>query len=225
MPHFELRLNEDGSVAEILRDGELYNESVSLEPANQIVSTYFKIGSANLKLMVGQEDDELRRAAGLQSFLMTLTGVEAFTNVFFQRYALEHKNEDLLKRVSEKGALLKKIDDCLGFAFGCSLPNQAELLERVKKLYKLRNQIVHPRWDPASMCLIGEIPISIEGMSQNFQNTFKDAAFCCDAFWQCVEFVAEVGKAAGNSTIEGHCFHWTGVYGLQEEKLAELLGR
>ena len=225
MPHFDILTNEDGSVAQIFRDGIVHDEGVTLEPAHQIVSTYFKIAKVDLDSMRGASAGEQRRASGLQAFLMSLTGVEAFTNVFFQQLAMERETPALLKRVkNQRPALLDRIEGCLALAFADPLPNQDELLERLRKLYRLRNQIVHPRWEPASMRLAGEIPIIIHGMSQNFQTTFENVDFCHEAFWWCVKFVAEIGKAVGNPTIEGHCFYWTGIYGLTDEALSERLG-
>lgn len=225
MPHFDFILNEDGSIAQTLRDGVLHNEGVSLEPAPQIVSTYFKIAQAQLASMRDAKASEHRRAAGLQAFLMSLTGVEAFTNVFFQMLALEFNKPDVLARVSEKyGSLVKRLTDCIELSFDEPLPDQGALLERIQKLYGFRNSIVHPRWEPASMRMSGEVPVVIHGLSQNFQITFEDETFCREAFWWCVKLVAEVGRAAGNEIIESHCFFWAGIYGLTDEALAQNLG-
>jgi hypothetical protein len=38
-----------------------------------------------------------------------------------------------------------------------------------------------------------------------------------------VKLVAEVERAAGNTVIESHCFHWTGVDGLTDEDLSKHL--
>lgn len=225
MPHFDILTNDDGSIATIFRDGVLHDQGVTLEPAHQIVSIYFKIAATDLESMRNADAGENRRASGLQAFLMSLTGVEAFTNVFFQQLAMERENPALLKKIkSQRQALVDRIEGCLALAFDDRLPDQEELLERLRKFYQLRNQIVHPRWQPASMRLSGEVPVVIHGMSQNFQTTFEDESFCREAFWWCVKFVAEVGKAVGNPTIEGHCFFWAGIYGLTNEALSEKVG-
>lgn len=223
MPHFDFITNEDGSIAQIVRDGVLHHELVTLEPAHQIVSTYFKIAAADLAGMKNGGGEQCRRY-GLQAFLMSLTGVEAFNNIFFQRLAMERNKPELLAAVSKQsGPLVRRLEQCLKLAFADPLPDQDVLIERIRRLYRLRSDIVHPRWEPTSMRLSGEAPITIFGLSQNFQATFENEDFCREAFWWCVKLVAEVGRAAGNTVIEGHCVYWTGVYGLTDEVLSKHL--
>ena len=95
------------------------------------------------------------------------------------------------------------------------------LIGRIKQLYRLRNQIVHPRWEPVSVSFSG---FALFDMCQNFQATFEDQSFCEEAFWWCVKLVAHVSVAAGNPAIEAPCFYWTGLYGLTEDVLSEKLG-
>lgn len=85
MPHFTILTNDDGSVVQILCDGEPHDGGVSFEPPHQIVSTYFKIARTNLDAMRTEKESNRKRPLGLQAFLMSLTGVEAFTNVFSKR--------------------------------------------------------------------------------------------------------------------------------------------
>lgn len=224
MPHFDILTNDNGSVAQILCDGVPYNQNLSLEPLHQIVSTYFRIAASNLKAFSAAQDGVQRRWFGLQAFLMSLTGVEAFTNVFFHLLALERSSQDLEVRVRQRGPIGDRIRDCIALAFDSSLVDQDELLSRIQRLYLLRNEIVHPRWQPTSMTLAGEIPLVIDGLCQNFQATFENEEFCREAFWWSVKYVADVGRAAGNTSISGHCFHWTGQYGLTETSVLEALG-
>lgn len=226
MPHFDIITNEDGSIAQILRDGVLHDEGVKLEQVHQIVSAYFKIARADLDAMRAAQSDEVKRFYGLQAFLMSLTGVEAFTNVFFHLLAMELNKPDLFARVTDqRGPLVARLRDCIALAFDSPLPGQDALIDRIQQLYRLRNQIVHPRWEPASMMMSGDSPpIIISGLCQNFQANFEDEAFCREAFWWCVKLVAEVGRVRGNAIIEGHCFYWAGIYGLTDEALAQNLG-
>jgi hypothetical protein len=225
MPHFSLHTNEDGSIRQILRDGQPYDTAIRLEPAYSIVSTYFKLAAGNLKPMPQDADGEMRRFHGLQAFLMSLTGAEAFTNIYFQLLAHERGNTELLAKVSERyGPLVPRLAACLELAFDSPLDDQGSLLQRIRDLYQLRNQIVHPRWDPASVTIGGTIPILIAGMSQNFQATFEDEAFCREAFLWCLLLIVRVARAAGNTSTESFCFFWTGVEGLTEEWLVSQLG-
>lgn len=222
MSHFTVQTNEDGTIAQILRDGHPYGEGVKLEPPHQIVSTYFKIAARNLAAMQGTQESELLRSYGLQAFLMSLTGVEAFTNVFFQLVARELNKPDLLAKVNKaSGSLIERLRVCLTLAFDQPLPAQDALLERIGQLYRLRNQIVHPRWEPVSATVSG---ITLLDMTHNFQATFEERAFCEEAYWWCVKLVAEISRARGNTVIEGHCFFWAGIYGLTDETLADKLG-
>lgn len=221
MPHFTILTDNDGRVQKILRDGEPYNERVTLEPPHQIVSTYFKIARANLDAMKTVREAKQKRHYGLQAFLMSLTGVEAFTNVFFQLRARERGNPKLAKRAEKQGPLVERLRACLVLAFDEPLPEQDTLLDRIQKLYRLRNDIVHPRWQPVSVSMSG---LAIDGVCQNFQATFDDQDFCEEAYWWCVNLVAQVGLASGNEAIEGPCFYWAGLYMLTQEVLAEKLG-
>lgn len=225
MPHFTLLTNDDGSIRQILRDGQPHDRAVRLEPAYNIVSTYFKLAAGNLRPMAGAPDDEMRRFHGVQAFLMSLVGVEAFTNVFFQLLAGERNNSELLARVNLRhGPLAQRLLDCIDLAFGQPLDGQDLLIQRIRELYRLRNQIVHARWDPASMTLGGTVPIFIQGMSQNFQATFEDEVFCREAFFWCLLLVSRVARAAGNEAVDAFCFFWTGQQGVREEWLMEQLG-
>lgn len=221
MPHFTFISNDDDTIAQVLKDGQPYDEGVKLEPAWQIVSTYFKLAGGNLKPMAKTADDEARRFHGLQAFLMSLTGVEAFTNIFFQLLADELNKPDLLKKVRQQGPLVPRLTACIGLAFDAPLENQAMLLQRVRELYQLRNQIVHPRWDPASITIVSEYPIMISGLAQNFQRTFEDVTFCHEAFFWCLLLIARIGKARGNNEegVGAFCFQWAGMYGLRESWL------
>lgn len=117
--------------------------------------------------------------------------------------------------------MLKRLRKCLALAFDEPLREQATLLDRIQKLYRLRNQIVHPRWNPVSVSISG---LTLIDVCQNFQATFEDQDFCEEAFWWCVTLVARVGTPAGNAAIEAPCFYWAGIYGLTEAKLSERLG-
>jgi hypothetical protein len=227
MPHFTFMMNNDGTIAQILRDGTLHEEAVTLEQVYAIVTTYFRSAERNIRAMHGLSDRELLRFHGLQAFLMSLTGVEAFTNVFFQVFAEERDRPALLARSEERrGPLIRRLEECLALAFDSPLVDQTLLLARIRELYQLRNQIVHPRSDPASMTMFeeGRIPLVLHGMTQNFQAAFESVEFCHEAYLWCLLLVARVGRAAGNTQIGGFCFYWAGAYGLTERAILDGLG-
>jgi hypothetical protein len=224
MPHFTLFLNDDGSIRQILRDNEPYGEGVQLEPAHSIVSTYFRIASDNITAMERTENRQARRFYGLQAFLTSLTGVEAFTNVIFTLLAEEHGIGELSSRAARRDSLLPRLTDCIQLAFQAPLQGQHALLERIRELYQLRNQIVHPRWNPVALTIPGETPLQINGLAENFQATFENPLFCREAFLWCLLLVVRVALAAGNEVVDGFCFLWTGQRGVTEAAVMSDLG-
>lgn len=91
MPDFLIELNKDGTIRQTYKDG-MPIPGAKLEMRESIVQTYFKACEKNLLEMKKITDDsDLRRLFGLQSFLMSLLGVEAFLNVFFHAVAREKK--------------------------------------------------------------------------------------------------------------------------------------
>ncbi len=83
MPHFTWITDEEGIFTQVLKDGEPYEGRVKLEQVYAIVRTYFRLAKVDLDHMCNAADDDERRFWGLQAFLMSLTGIEAFTNTFF----------------------------------------------------------------------------------------------------------------------------------------------
>lgn len=225
MPHFTILTDDDGSVRQLLVDGVPHEGGIKLEQVFAIVSTYFKLAADNLHVMASCNDDELLRKYGLQSFLMSLTAIEAFTNVFFTLLGMQKENSELLKVAGRRsGPLLKRLRACLGLAFAEPLSEQELLLEQIGRLYSLRNQIVHPRWEPASMTIGGDTTIHIKGLTQSFQASFESETLCMECYQWCLLLVIRVARAAGNRTVDGFCFHWTGEYGLSEEEVLAKLG-
>jgi hypothetical protein len=225
MPHFTVTTNEDGSVSELLEDGVKCDRAIKLEPANAIVATYFKIAASNLNFMKCENSDVSRRFHGLQAFLMALTGVEAFTNVFFTLLGRERQDEALLNKVDEKfGPLVPRLKSCIELAFNEPIADQVRVLEQIRSFYAMRNQIVHPRWQPSSVNIGGEWLLSIEGLALNFQAAFEDERFCREAFFWCLLLVSSIGHATGNESTDGFCFHWTGQYDLSIPSIMAELG-
>src|SRR3546814_2446890 len=110
MPHFELDLDQDGSARAIYKDGELIDGAISLESPNSIVQTYFVSAVRNIDAMtVGDDQDGERerdhRHFGLQAFLLSIVGTEAFLNINLQQLGtLQGLDDviDLARRRSEK---------------------------------------------------------------------------------------------------------------------------
>lgn len=92
MSHFEFVYHEDGSerIKSVLKDGKIMTKGVRLEMPNAIVQTYFKAAVSNLRKMTCDESDrDENRLYGIQAFLMSLTGLEAFCNVFYHLASIE----------------------------------------------------------------------------------------------------------------------------------------
>ena len=215
VPHFVFEANEDGSIARILKDGQPHGGSVRLEQLYSVVTIYFRLAADHLTRMAGLDDRNQRRAAGLQAFLMSLTGLEAFTNTFFHLRAQELGSEAIMTRIRQThGSLSRKIGDLIALTPEGHLTDQEQLLERIFELSQLRNDIVHPRWTPSELTLASEMPIHILGLVENRQAVFEDAALCKEALLWCLLVVARAGQARGHEELSGFLFHWTGNYGL-----------
>jgi len=225
MSNFTFATNADGSIKQIYKDGQPYNQAVRLERPFDLVSIYFKAARGNLSEMRDEANSESLRSYGLQSFLMSLTAVEAFTNVFFHMYADEHQRADIKNRGHKKDSLLKRLEDLIQLSFGAPLEDHDVILGKIKELYQLRSDTVHPRFDPSSIAMTVPMPILIQGMTVNFQAVFDDHDFCMEAHLWCMLLVARIAKAAGTHDLSAFYFQWTGtIQGLTEDYLLDRLG-
>lgn len=225
VPSFSLIVNDDGSVRQLLRDGEPYDRAIRLEPAYAIVATYYRLSASNIAGLAGAEDDESRRFHGIQAFLMALTGVEAFTNVYFTLRARE-TDDDALKAIvdASRGSLLVRLERCIACAFAGPIGGQETLIARLRELFAMRAQIVHPRWDPASATIGGVFPLHIDGLSMNFQSSFEDERLCREAFLWCLLLVIRIAVAAGAENVTAFCRFWTGQENVTEGAVMRQLG-
>lgn len=225
MAHYFIEMNEDDSVRRILRDGEPNAASVSLEQLYAIATLYFKIAVSNIQLLERENAKPLRRAYGVQAFVMSLTGVEAFTNTYFKLRGEELADPRLAIRVAQRhGTVTRKLEELIAMTPESAIEDQATIIGRLHELTQLRNTLVHPQWEPASMTLEGAVPIVIQGLVHNFQAAFEDTPFCREALMWCLLLVARVGKARGSSDLSAFLFHWTGIYGLTETQIMTELG-
>ncbi|PZR51473.1 MAG: hypothetical protein DI537_56405, partial [Stutzerimonas stutzeri] len=225
MAHYHLETNDDGSIRRILRDGEPNSTSVSLEQLFSIVTLYFKVAGSNLQLLEKEDSKPLRRAYGVQEFIMSLTGVEAFTNTYFKLRGDELADPRLAERVGKRhGSVTRKIEELLAMTPEGTIEDQATIIARLHELTLLRNTLVHPQWEPASMTLAATVPVMIQGLVHNFQAAFEEAPFCREALMWCLLLVARIGKARGNADLSSFLFRWTGIYGLTEVQLMSELG-
>ncbi len=225
MPHFFVQQNEDGRIAQIFRDGVHFEGGVSLELPSSISSIYFQSARLHLEQMDMEGDAMALRQMGLQAFLMSLVGLEAFTNTYFQLVGHDQNNEAILDRVEQRhGTLTTKIVDLIELSLPQPIVNQDALIETLFVLYQLRNDVAHPRWEPSSLTLAeGEIPIVIHGLVQNFQAVFENVEYCREAHYWCLLLVARVAEAWGNQDIGSFMFRWTGNYNLTLQMIAGAL--
>ncbi|RYY13447.1 MAG: hypothetical protein EON55_10330, partial [Alphaproteobacteria bacterium] len=198
MAHYHLETNDDGSIRRILRDGEPNPASVSLEQLFSIVTLYFKVAGSNIQMLEKEDSKPLRRAYGVQAFIMSLTGVEAFTNTYFKLRGDELADPRLAERVGQRhGSVTRKIEELLAMTPEGTIEDQATIIARLHELSLLRNTLVHPQWEPASMTLGGTAPVIIQGLVHNFQAAFEEPPFCREALMWCLLLVARIGKARG----------------------------
>ncbi|QIJ40199.1 hypothetical protein [Rhizobium leguminosarum] len=225
MPIFSFACTQDGSIEQILRDGEPLAGPVRLEQLYSIVRIYFELSESNLRQMTQQEDATRRRWFGLQSFLMSLTGLEAFTNTYFHLRGQEMGRTDVLARVSRReGTLSRKIQDLIELVFGTPVLDQERLIQQIFALSCLRNEIVHPRWTPSTLVVQTDTALVVEGLVENRQALFEDVRMCTEARLWCRLVVARIGQAAGNDDVHPFLFHWTGAYGMRSSDILDGLG-
>ena len=225
MPHFLIETNDDESVRRILRDGEIYAEQLALEQHFSIVTTYFRSAGASLSQMNLETDNSRLRLMGLQSFVMSLTGLEAFANTYFHVRADEQGNPNLISRISRShGALSRKIEDLIDLSGDGALRDQEVLIDRIFQLSRFRNDLLHPRWQPSSLALMFETPIYIEGLVENPQRALENIDFCRECLFWCLLVIARIFESRGIANIEGHMFYWTSFSNLSLEAICGELG-
>ena len=132
MPQFEFKINEDGSIARILRGNLPHAQSVTLEQVYSVVTIYFRLAETNLMQLSGQTSNEKKRSFGLQSFLMSLTGLEAFTNTYFHLRGDQLKNNEILRRIEKRsGPLSEKFRDLVALTNDGPLSFEDNLIARM----------------------------------------------------------------------------------------------
>lgn len=225
MPHYLFEYNVDGTISRILRDGQPIEQGVRLEQMYSVVTTYFTIASQNLHQMQQNNTDATRRYFGLQSFVMSLTGMEAFTNTYFHLRAQELENNEMLDRIAQThGSLSRKIADLLEMTPDPPLRDQDMLINRIWQFSQMRNEIVHPRWQPSQLTLGGPVPIIIQGLVENRQALFEDITLCREAHLWCLLLIARIAEARGHADVSGFMFYWTANYQLTLPTLLSELG-
>ncbi len=213
MPHFLFDIDANGKISQMFKDEESHQGDLKLEQLFSVVTIYFKLAALNLDQMDQQEQSELRRQYGLQSFLMSLTGLEAFTNTFFHHRGLELGDDAILRRVEQShGSLSQKIRELITLTFDQPIQDQDQLIDQIFTLSRIRNEIVHPRWIPSSLTIPGNI--TVHGLVENRQALFENQQLCREALFWCLLVIARIAKAVGNEDVSGFMFHWTANYGL-----------
>lgn len=224
MPHFTLLTDQDGNVQQVLKDLQPAG-AISLEQYFAIVTIYFRSAQANLTAMEAASDHSERRLLGVQSFLMSLTGLEAFVNTFFHAHARDIANDQIIKRIRQShGSLSRKIEELIALSDLAPLKDQKVLLDRVFQLSQLRNEIVHPRWDPATLTVSGGQTVHFDGLVENRQTLFEDPVLCREALAWCLLVIARIAQAQGAQDIRSFMFYWTDNYDLGLNAILKDLG-
>lgn len=208
MPDFVFDMNEDETVRAVYKDGVRIETGARLEMPVAIVQTYFKSAIRNLKQMTASDDDrDANREHGLQCFLMSLVGVEAFLNVFFHLVGRERDSAAIIDLATkDKATIETKLSHLPRQAYGTPLPAQKRLNKKMRELYDLRSQIVHPRWQPSRLAMPGLV---IDGLVDNQQQLFEDRDFCREALRWCLLVIARIGEHAAGGPNDGFVLRWT----------------
>jgi len=208
---FIFDLNDDGTVRTAYKDGTPMTTTMRLELPTAIVHTYFKSAVRNLRQMTDDEvDHEANRLHGLQCFLMSLVGVEAFINVFFHQAGIERSLTEVINLANkDKTTIEHKLSHLPRQTYGSNLPAQKRLNKKMRELYDLRSKIVHPKWEPSSLAMPG---LSIVGMVENEQQMFENRDLCREALCWCLLVIARIGMLARGSQADDHfVWYWTSL--------------
>ncbi len=225
MADFVFDVDSEGTIKNITKDGKPHSGTVALEQHYSIVKIYFKSAADNINQMRKFDDSGIRRMFGMQSFIMCLTGLEAFANTFFLQLANELGNDSIMAQLKKNhGSLSKKIEKLIELSFESKIKNQDVLITKIFEYSQLRNEIVHPRWEPASALINHAEPIVFQGMVENLQATFEDLNFCLIALYWSLLLIARIGESCGNTNASGFLFHWTDNYGIIIENIEKALG-
>jgi hypothetical protein len=225
MADFFIELNDDDTIRRILRDGVPDESGVRLEQLYSVVTIYFQLAKLNLAQMRATEDAERKRGHGLQAFLMSLTGLEAFTNTYFLLRAQQLDNTAVEQRIGQThGSLTRKIRELINLTGDPEVHEQAGLLDRIFGLSEMRNALMHPRWVPSSVLLNFSVPIQMNGLVENRQAQFENEDFCHEAMLWCLLLVARIGESRSPGRSDGFLFHWTGNYGMTLQTILNGLG-
>jgi hypothetical protein len=165
---FEYEPNTDGRIKTIYKDGKSLKKSVRLEMPQNIVQTYFTSAAVNLSEMTTDPEHRQRnRHYGLQAFLMSLVGLEAFLNVHFHMLGREMNLPRVVEAVTTgNGTVQSKIKNPSHACYGTHIPGQRTINKRIRELYNLRSDIVHPKGEPSRIGMPGLI---IQGESDKLR--------------------------------------------------------
>lgn len=223
MPSFVFEYDDvpDGRIKTIYKDGKPLTESVQLETPQGIVRTYFTAAKLNLSQMTSDTRyRQKNRHYGLQSFLMSLVGLEAFLNVHFHMLGREKGLLEVVKAVTiGNGTVEAKIKNLSQACYGRHLPGHRVINKRIPELYNLRSAIVHPKWEPSTL---GTSGLVFDGVTDNFQTAFQDLEFCREALSWCLLVVARVGVLQWPTEPDAFLLQWTGLGETNAEISAEL---
>jgi hypothetical protein len=220
--NFEYDDDGSGRIKAIYREGKRLTKGIRLELPSAIVQTYFKAAFRNCRAMTENEDDrEDNRHNGLQSFLMSLVGLEAFLNIHFHMVGREKSLPEVIKAVTVgKSTVESKIKNLSYACYNKHLTDQKLISKKIRELYDLRSAIVHPKWEPMTL---GMAEMVIDGMSDNFQQVFEDREFVREAMRWCLLVVVRVGLLNNPETADLFMKRWT-TFSDTNETLSRDLG-
>lgn len=228
MPHYVIIQNEDGTIKSIEKDGASHETPVQLEQHYRLSSIFFESASECLEAMSNAEEDDRRRKLGIQSFIMVLTGLEAFVNTFFHQISIAKNDEKSIEYIQKsRDSLTEKIRKLIKKTSLNQLYDQDFLLQQIHGLSQLRNELVHTKWSPTSIEFKSIQNLRIEGLTENRHRQFEEIQFCKESILWCMLLIARIYEAipenAGKHNHAGFLFRWTGTYGFSLERLVEEL--
>jgi hypothetical protein len=98
------------------------------------------------------------------------------------------------------------------------LPHSKKLCAKMRTLYDLRSNLVHPKFTPSSVAFDGWM---YAGLAENPQKLFEDSEYCREALRWCLLVIARIGVHSGTTRWD-FVYNWT-MISETNETLSEAL--
>ena len=213
MVEYVVKTDDDGKRIEAFKDGSVFEQDLLLEPVYARVKIFFQLANNYLREMDLHTDKNEKRAFGMQSFLMSLIGLEAFGNCYFHIRAVQKGVPEASALIAKRTSLRPKLTDLIELIGDGPLVEQQLLLAELEKLFDKRNEIAHPKWTLSRLTLKNqkdETYLTVNHVGENPNEYFESFDKCKAAQLWCLLFVLRVAELRKLANPTGFLYQWTG---------------